>query len=1398
MRKSAHDFDSIRVSLASPELIRRWSYGEVTRPDTINYRTLRPEKDGLFCERIFGPSKDWECQCGKYKKARYDGVTCDRCGVEVTRSSTRRERMGHIDLAAPAAHIWFAKGAPGRLALMLNSTPKNVDRLLGYSRYAVIRIDESERARAINALHNHIDRLASQLADSPLTESIQKAMDIHREKWLPARRTLYSEDHLSPLPSGDSWRSIGRRHDKALADMVKALKDGVKSLAKESAARKFAEDIAASIEEINFLEALNLGDLLTESRLRRLDSYHERVFDARMGAEAALELLKRGDLSARHNYESCAARQEACACERQADGLCPRHCRHRRDLCELPCHERGGFCHSERCLRDEIAETSGAKQAKAYKRLRIADAFRKSGNKPEWMIMTALPVLPPELRPMIQLDGGRFATSDLNDLYIRVINRNNRLKRLSGLNAPDVIVRNEKRMLQEAVNALLDNARVANPVSGRNGNKLKSLSDLLRGKQGRFRQNLLGKRVDYSGRSVIVVGPELKFHECGLPRKMALELYKPFVMNKLVQRGHAVNAKGAKRAADSESPLVWAILEEVIKDKPILLNRAPTLHRLGIQAFQPVLVEGSAIRVHPLVTPSFNADFDGDQMAVHLPLGVEAVAEARATMMSVSNMIAPSSGEAIVAPTLDIVLGCYYLTQALQGAPGTGARCADIDDVLMSYDQGAIHLRAPVWTRDNRGEWMETTAGRAIFNQALNGELPFINQVIDKKALKNITAQARQALGGERAAKIMDNIKDIGFLYAALSGLTIGIHDIEIPPEKPRILRKAEEDARQVAEMFNAGMMNEETRYAEIVRVWNEAGDELTSGVENNLRRYGGALKDEKTENAGIGLFIMAISGAKGNISQIKQMAGMRGLMADPKGRVIERPIKSNFREGLSVQEYFISTHGARKGLTDTALKTAESGYMTRRLVDVAQELIITIDDCETQDGMWMDNAERPGGLPGFAERASGRYPAAPIIHPETGETLAGRDTPITLDLAERIAASGVKGASFRAAPSCQAKRGLCRKCYGLSLATWEPAFIGEAVGVIAAQSIGEPGTQLTMRTFHTGGIAGSDITSGLPRVQELFEAQSPKGEAILSEIDGAIHVNETEDGRFVSVASAREYADEHLADPALHALAPEIKPGAEVSFAQPLALSRADAPDVLSRATGRIKSIRAREDGLIAINIAYEESERREYDIPAASRIIVSDGDEVAAGDPITAGAKNPKHILALEGEEAARRYIIDEVQAVYRSQGVDIHDKHIEVIATQMFRKLEITDPGDADSLPGDLIDKNAFAALVKESQENGTIPPKAEAVLLSITDAALKTESFLSAASFQETTRILTDAAIAADRDYLRGLKENVIIGRLIPARIDRTNEGREYLGYDIPEPEKPNPFLASPAD
>ncbi len=1304
MAQGGNDFNAIRISLASPDQIKTWSYGEVTKPETINYRTLRPEKDGLFCERIFGPTKDWDCYCGKYKKIRYKGVICDRCGVEVARSKVRRERMGHLTLAAPVAHIWFSKGTPSRLGLLLNLSPRNLDRVLYFAQYLITSVDDGLRNSSMEELRIQIDSESEKLSSTAQLK-IEELQNIFKES-TPDTATQ-DEDEVQ---------------SKALKEMEDAI---------ANVQTQLQEDQTELVDRINNriddLEDLQVGQLLTENRYRELQGAHFDVFDANMGAEAVLEVMRNVNL----------------------EGM-------------------------RESLQEEIRSTSGQRRKKAIKRLRVVEAFRKSENKPEWMVLTTLPVLPPELRPMVQLDGGRFATSDLNDLYRRVINRNNRLRRLVELQAPEIIVRNEKRMLQEAVDALIDNGRRGRAVSGSHNHRLKSLSDLLRGKQGRFRQNLLGKRVDYSGRSVIVAGPTLELHQCGLPRRMALELFKPFVMNRLVMKGYAHNIKSAKRIAERVRPEVWDILEEVVKSRPVLLNRAPTLHRLGIQAFEPVLIEGSAIRLHPLVTTAFNADFDGDQMAIHVPLSKEAVLEARRLMMSTFNMLAPSSGEPIVSPTLDMVLGCYYLTMIDNRSEGETRRFANLEDARLAFELGNVELRAPISVRyqkdESETEWMDTSVGRIIFNDVISDKLGFRNYEMDKGALKDLTAECVRLLGNDGTPKVLDAIKQLGFHYASRAGITIAINDIEVSSDKQAIVGKAERNVNLLEQQYMDGLITEDERYTNAVQIWTDANDNLTKVIEDNLHKYGG-------------IYLMATSGAKGNIAQIKQMAGMRGLMSDPKGRIIDRPIKSNFREGLSVLEYFISTHGARKGLADTALRTADSGYLTRRLIDVAQEVIVQYADCGTPSGIWVEDDNEDALSTPFSDRIRSRYTTEAVADPSTGEIIVDAGQEIDDDTIAIIQDAGVTGLMVRSPLACESRRGVCQMCYGISLATLKPVLLGEAVGIIAAQSIGEPGTQLTMRTFHTGGIAGVDITSGLPRVEELFEARAPKGEAVLSEIDGLIDVSEMTDGRSIKVTSKEEFSDDYEI-PETYKL--EVSEGDIIAMGTSIATPK-DVDSEDEETSLQTNDIIARVSGSIHItentlSISWTETDEREYVIPANAHIVVTTGDRVTAGETLTAGPKNPQQILGIEGREAVQRYMIEEVQKVYRSQGVAIHNKHIEVIIAQMLRKVRIDSPGDADLLPGELFERQEYENINASVLAEGGEPATASTVLLGITRASLNMESFLAAASFQETTRVLTESAVNGDIDYLRGLKENVIIGRLIPARFDGTEEGRERLGLN----------------
>ena len=1155
------EFDAIQIGIASPEQIRAWSYGEVKRPETINYRTLKPEKDGLFCEKIFGPTKDWECNCGKYKKIRYKGKVCDRCGVEITRAKVRRERMGHIELATPVSHIWYFKGIPSRMGLLLDISPRILEKVLYFASYIVI------------------------------------------------------DPGFTPLSK---------------------------------------------------------NQILSEKEYRDMREKYEDDFDAGMGAEAVKKLLQQIDLE---------------------------------QLSEQ--------------LRKELKDASGQKKARIVKRLEVVDAFRLSGNKPEWMIIDVLPVIPPEIRPMVPLDGGRYASSDLNDLYRRVINRNNRLKRLIQLNAPDIIVRNEKRMLQEAVDALIDNGRRGRAVTGANNRALKSLSDMLKGKQGRFRQNLLGKRVDYSGRSVIVVGPSLKIYQCGLPKEMAIELFRPFVMKKLVDDGSANNIKAAKKMVEKGEPAVWDALEFVIKEHPVMLNRAPTLHRLGIQAFEPVLVEGRAIKLHPLVCTAFNADFDGDQMAVHVPLSAEAQTEARILMLSANNLLRPQDGGPVTIPTQDMILGAYYLTFSRE-EEGTGHVFADKDEAMMAYDSGVVTLHSPIKVRLSkeidgvtRYKLVDTTVGRLIYNEAIPQDLGFvdrsdpeamfepeINFVVGKKQLGKIIDKCITKHGFTKSADMLDAIKDLGYHYSTIGSLTVAIADMTVPQKKYDLIADTEKEIIKIDRQYRRGLITNDERYRLSVQAWEKTTADVTSALQESMDRYNP-------------IFMMADSGARGSMAQIRQLAGMRGLMADTSGRTIEIPIKANFREGLSVLEYFISSRGARKGMADTALRTADSGYLTRRLVDVSQEVIIREDDCGTTDGILVAEIEEHGQvIETFAERIHGRYPAQDLVDPATGEVLFTRDTMLRKENAEVLEAHGIHEVKIRSVLTCRARSGVCAKCYGINLAIGEPVGAGEAVGIIAAQSIGEPGTQLTMRTFHTGGVAGGDITQGLPRVEELFEARKPKKMAQLAEISGRVSIEET------------------------------------------------------------------KRNVMCNVTITANDGEVVTYALPYSAGLRVKDGDTVEKGFQLTEGALSPHEVLRIRGLSACHNYLIREVQKVYRQQGVDTNDKHIEVIIRQMMRKVRVEEAGDSELLSGSTIDIVEFLdaeasvqARIDAGEKNEMGEdlrlPTCTRLLMGITKASLATESFLSAASFQETTKVLTEAAIKGKVDHLLGLKENVIIGKLIPA-------------------------------
>jgi len=1364
-----NEFDRIRISLASPDEILSWSYGEVTKPETINYRTLRPERDGLFCERIFGPTRDFECYCGKYKRVRYRGMVCDKCGVEVTRKEVRRERMGHIKLAAPVAHIWYVKGVPSRLGLLLNISPRNLERILYFAQYIVYEVNEEMRSRtiqrlekeaaaqieeleqeferSIETLQTEYDRLMAEIdeeveahfsridekvasaADKLMTEmrELQPWLEQHLGRAAPGEvrvaaldRTLlgagevvgrehlhmlteWVEEQLNTLQSEaerekeDIRRATGARRDKARYELDQSTEKV------RTQAERQAQQIRSALEEqLEELKSLQERELISESRYYELSARWGNIFKAGMGAEAIYEVMSKLDL------------------DKMAEEL-----------------------------RNEIKTTrSKQRRQKAAKRLRVVEAFRKSGNRPEWMILTVLPVIPPDLRPMVQLDGGRFATSDLNDLYRRVINRNNRLKRLLELGAPDVIVRNEKRMLQEAVDSLIDNGRRGRAVSRSGKRKLKSLSDMLKGKQGRFRRNLLGKRVDYSGRSVIVVGPELELHQCGLPKTMALELFKPFVMRRLVDKEVAHNIKSAKRMVERMAPEVWDVLAEVVKERPVLLNRAPTLHRLGIQAFEVVLVEGNAVQIHPLVCAAFNADFDGDQMAVHVPLSKKAVDEARQTMLSSVNLLKPASGEPIVGPAKDMVLGCHYVTTEKKGVKGEGKLFASFEEVQMACAMGVVHPRARITVRyehDGKEELLETTAGRVLFNMILPDELRFVNRVMDKAALAELVGECYEKLGTQATAEMVDRMKELGFKYATQSGATIAVSDIVVPPEKDGIIADATTKVEELERLYRRGLITENEQYQRTVAIWSKAKDEVTEAVQRLL---------DPTEAIGA----MAASGAtKGGIGPISQLAGMRGLMGDPSGRIIPLPIRSSFREGLTALEYFLSTHGARKGQADTALRTADAGYLTRRLVDVAQDVIIEIEDCGTPNGVWISRNVSEHIGESFVERITSRVAAAPVVDEKTGEIVVDRNELITEEIARRIDSMSLDQVFVRSPLTCEAEQGLCQLCYGGDLGHGGMIDLGAAVGIIAAQSIGEPGTQLTLRTFHTGGVADSeDITRGLPRVEELFEARIPKGEAIIADIDGEVQVYWEGEVRKIKIVSSAVRSEEHL-----------ILPGHELllSDGERIPAGTAISRDVEGNAVVAEHGGEVFFEGDKAI-VRYEEVIEQEYEVPASARLRVETGQQVKAGDQLTDGSKNPRELLRILGREAVQQYLLEEVQSVYRTQGVVIHDKHIELIIRKMLSKVSVRTAGDTEFLPGELIERSRFERVNAEVIEHGGEPATAQDVLLGITKAALNTDSFLAAASFQETTRVLADAAVRGAVDELHGLKESVIIGKLIP--------------------------------
>ncbi|MBM4407471.1 MAG: DNA-directed RNA polymerase subunit beta' [Chloroflexi bacterium] len=1388
-----NNFSAIRISLASPDQIREWSKGEVTKPETINYRTLKPEKDGLFDERIFGPTKDWECYCGKYKRIRYKGIICDKCGVEVTRSKVRRERMGHIQLASPVSHIWYFKGTPSRLGILLDISPRNLERILYFALYIVTHVDEDARKRALQQLEEEAEgrggKAGKQLNDleDELRADFNRRKDelnealAHTRADLEAQRTSRTE---------------------AIVDAAKAVEAMLAELGTGTAESAIAFEPTGEV----VVGAGEKGGKDATARLRKIVSAEtERVnqeLQQREQDEARETEQKIGELSAaigdtlqaereRLAQEAAGLKDEIRKQRDEIDGLKPMMTLGETDFRALDekygSGARGGMRvfwagmgaeavrdiigrmdleEMARTLHVEVRTTSGQRRKKAIKRLRLIEAFRRSGTRPEWMILSVLPVIPPDLRPMVQLDGGRFATSDLNDLYRRVINRNNRLKRLLELGAPEIIIRNEKRMLQEACDALIDNGRRGRAIAGTGNHRLKSLSDMLKGKQGRFRQNLLGKRVDYSGRSVIVVGPELKLHQCGLPKKMALELFKPFVMRQLVEKGFAHNIKSAKRIVERVRPEVWDVLEEVIKDHPVLLNRAPTLHRLGIQAFMPVLVEGSAIQIHPLVCTAFNADFDGDQMAVHVPLSTAAQEEARTMMLSTANLLSPADGSPVVAPTQDMVLGCFYLTIERElGDESPVRRFATEDEAILAYQLRRVTLHEPVdaeilaWN-EAAGALVETrtrtTIGRIIFNQVLPAPLRFKNIDMKRSALKALVDECYRLLGPEETAHLVDGIKSVGFEFATRGGMTIAVSDITMPVDKAARLAAADASVDVIDRQHQRGLITDDERYEQVVGVWQDTTSRMSDAMMDNLDPFGSVT-------------MMTASGARGNKGNIGQLGAMRGLMADPSGRIIEVPVRSNFREGMTVLEYFISTHGARKGLADTALRTADSGYLTRRLVDVAQDVITREDDCGTEEGSWITRAESSeiasNESGAFQRRLVGRLIAAPIADPASpdGAVLVDRNTQITEDVARLIDDGGIDEVLVRSPLTCEARFGVCRMCYGRNLATGDLVGPGEAVGIIAAQSIGEPGTQLTMRTFHTGGVAGLDITAGLPRVEELFEARVPKGKAEISHIDGIVEIIRSEAGTRVKVTSRESY-DTSIQLPAGAELL--AAPGDLVEANQTIARAVAAADGTVARdTTSPVKGFLVRDkDGLV---VRAEDVVEREYAIPHNAKLKVENGQEIRAGDPITDGPINPQEYLDTRGKDAVQRYLVKEVQKVYRSQGVTINDKHIEIIVRQMLRKVRIDQPGDTDLLPTELIDRLDFEEVNNHVLAEGGEPATAQTVLLGVTKASLNTSSFLAAASFQETTRVLTEAAINGAKDHLIGLKENVIIGKLIPA-------------------------------
>ncbi|PIR96248.1 MAG: DNA-directed RNA polymerase subunit beta' [Candidatus Doudnabacteria bacterium CG10_big_fil_rev_8_21_14_0_10_42_18] len=1270
MITQTENFKGVRLKLASPDTIMNWSHGEVTKPETINYRTQRPEKDGLFDEKIFGPIKDWECYCGKYKRIRYKGIVCDKCGVEVTKASVRRERMGHIKLAVPVTHIWFLRGVPSRLGLILDLGVQDLEKVVYFASYIITSVDEEARLQTVEQI----------------------------EKEFKAKKKAIEEKYETLIAKGKS--TLQKASAKKDADLVAAEIDAEITRLKDAWGKELSALESIRDQAKSELKSIKKLQVISELSYRDLSLKYGPVFSAGIGAEALKGLLEEVNLE------------------------------------EL-----------SQELQHAATNSEGQAQKKAIKRLKLIKSLINSGLRPEWMLIGSLPVIPPDLRPMVQLDGGRFAASDLNDLYRRVINRNNRLKKLLEIKAPEVITRNEKRMLQEAVDALIDNSiRHGKEVTASTGQKrkLRSLADMLKGKQGRFRQNLLGKRVDYSGRSVIVVGPRLKLHQCGLPKVMALELFKPFVISKLIAREFAHNVRSANRLIEQGKTEVYDILEEVTKDHYILLNRAPTLHRLGFQAFQPVLIEGKAIQLHPMVCAAFNADFDGDQMAVHVPLTEAAQKEAREIMVSAHNLLKPASGDPVMTPDKDVVVGCYYITKIRDGLKGEGKYFTDTKEAILAYNNGYVNAQAKIKVQTETGEILETSVGRLIFNKIVPAEIGFVNETMDKKKLQGLIRQAYRALGNDKTAEFIDEVKRVGFYYMKKSGLSWGMDDLLLPKEKPELLRLADQEVQQTYQEYSEGLLTEEERKNRVVEIWAEVSEKIAKGVLQTVDEHGSVN-------------YMVSSGARGSFSQITQMSGMKGLVVNPAGDVIELPVKGSFKEGLSVLEYFISTHGSRKGMSDTALRTADAGYLTRRLVDVAQDIVVNAEDCGSEDYIIVSREDSQKMNKAFESRLFGRV-AAETVKDKKGKVLIEKNNGINDIQAKQIADSGVEEVKCRSVLKCKLSRGICKLCYGFDLGFNQMVEQGAAVGIVAAQAIGEPGTQLTMRTFHTGGSASvKDITQGLPRVEELFEAREPKGKATVSEVDGQVYISKHNDKEYAIQVQAADVQKDSYNLGKSHSA---IRDGSHVDSGEALFIDESN------------KTIRAENSGIVRIDqgklsVIYEGDSLVEYFVPASYSPTVKAGDLVTKGQQLTEGNLSPSQIMRLRGVEDAQKYVVREVQDIYVSQGQNIHDKHIEVIVRQMFSKMRMITPGDSEYVEGEIADKAKLDYINEDLKKAGKQPAVAEQLLMGITKVSLNTESFLAAASFQETTRVLIQAAVTGKTDYLRGLKENVIIGKLIPA-------------------------------